>query len=154
MADMHPVLNPSQRAHLSVVAAGIEETIVEIEHLLDPDIDRRSLLTRFDDDLPTGFAERARVILDDIRTDVAAFAEAFSLEGRAFSRAGSVMAHCSAQIVRIEESGGRHLRGYGAVAPGLDAVLAPHLESFRAKFAAIRFLLHDQGSAEDPYGSA
>jgi hypothetical protein len=148
MADTHPVLNPSQRAHLSVVAGGIEETIAEIEHLLDPDIDRGSVLTHFEDDLPIGFAERARSILDEIRVDVASFADRFSLDERRFSRAGSVMAHCSAQIVRIEESGAKSLRGYGAVAPGLDTVLTPWLESLRTKFAAIRFLLRD-GSTSD-----
>jgi hypothetical protein len=137
-----PLVNKAQRVHLSVLAAGIEETVTEIEHFLDRDLDRDSVLTSYAADVPAGFAERVGPILDQLRAHVAVFSERFSLDSRWFSRASSIEAHVSAQIVRLDESGVKQLRGYGAVSEDLDAVLAPELELFRAAFAAIRALLH------------
>ena len=137
-----PFVNKSQRAHLSVLAAGIEDTVTEIEHFLDPDLDRDSILTHYAADLPAGFAERIRPILGEVRAHVAVFSERFSLDSHRFSRASSIEAHISAQIVRLDESGVKQLRGYGAVSEDLDAVLAPDLDRFREAFAAIRALLH------------
>ena len=61
---------------------------------------------------------------------VAVFSERFSLDSRWFSRASSIEAHVSAQIVRLDESGVKQLRGYGAVSEDLDAVTSRRSSSF------------------------
>jgi hypothetical protein len=142
VAPTRPIVNKFQRAHLSVLAAGIEDTIVDIEHFIDPDLDRDSVLTHYAADLPPDFADCVRPILDQLRDHVAVFSERFSLEPRWVSRVSSVEAHVSEQIVRLDESGVKQLRGYDAVAAELGAVLAPTLEEFRRRFAEIRSLLH------------
>jgi hypothetical protein len=145
MATHRALLNESQRAHLSVLAAGIEETLSDIERFVDPHLDADAVMTHHVSDLPSGFVERVRPILADLRGRVATFAERFSLDARSFSRSSSIGAHISAQIVRLDESGVTQLRGYGAVAHELDAILAPELEGFREQFAEIGGLLRRGG---------
>jgi hypothetical protein len=59
------LLSGPQRMRLSVLAAGIEDTVAEIEHLLAPHPNQT--LTLFADDLPPSSAERLRPLLESIR---------------------------------------------------------------------------------------
>lgn len=134
------LLSGPQRLRLSVLAAGIEDAVAEIEHLLAREFDQP--LTRFADDLPPGCARRLRPHLESVRAQLVRMKTHFSLEPRDLSRVASIQAQVSAQMVCIDESGVKELRGYGAVAPGLDALLGPALRELRSTFSEMSVVLH------------
>ena len=148
MSSRRDLLNGPQRLHLAVLAASMEDSITEIERLIDPESGLVRRLTHYGDDLPRDFAERVTPILDALRSHVARFAEAFGLEPGRISRAASVRAYVSSELVRIDESGSRQLKGYGAVAPELGAVLEPALQDLRAGFAAVGAALHPRDTVD------
>jgi hypothetical protein len=137
------LLSGPQRLRLSVLAAGIEDSVGEIQRLLDPDLD--GTLTRYADDLPMASAERLRPLLIGIRAQLARMTSVLALEPQSFSRLASVQAQVSAQIVCIDESGVKELRGYGSVAPALGAELGPILRDLRATFREIEAQLRSGG---------
>jgi hypothetical protein len=143
MSDHRALLNGPQRTHLSVLAASIEDTVAEIERLLDPRANHGATLTHYSEDLPPGFAERVRPVLQELRALVAVFAGQFALDPRSYSRASTIGAHVTAEVNRLDDSSVKQLRGYGEVAPQLDSVLAPALEEFRRQLTAIRGMLKD-----------
>jgi hypothetical protein len=135
------LLNASQRDHLSLLAAGIEDALTEIERLLDPHLDSDSVLTRFANDLPPDFDERARPMLEALRAKVTVFAQQFCLDTRSLSRSSSIAANVLSQVIQLDETGDTRLREDGIVAPPLERVLTPALEQFRLGFASIGALL-------------
>jgi hypothetical protein len=148
MPDADHLLNGPQRLHLSVLAAGIEDAIAEIERVLDPRLNAHATLTAYSDDLPAGLEARLRPKLAALRGQVARLTEQFALEPRSFSRASSIRAYVSVEVARIDESTVKQLRGYGSVAPELDAVLAPALADLRRTFTEISASLRDEAAAD------
>jgi hypothetical protein len=72
---------------------------------------------------------------------VDAVSEQLGLETRRVSRAHSIQAFVTAQIVRIEDSYSPKLRAYGAVHPDVASHIDPALNRLHAGFVAIRALV-------------
>ena len=144
MSDSFSVLNGPQRNHFAALLAMMEECIAEIEMLSaahGSDAAARTRLTLLEDDLPAGFVENVEPVLAQLRVDLRALSTRLGLETRRMSRAHSIQALASSEIVRIEDSYSPTLHGYGAVHEDAAKVIDPALNRLHAGFVAIRALL-------------
>lgn len=144
MTEDAGILSGPQRNHFAVLLAQMERYLVEIEQLATPPAEHhadRTRLTRLEDDLPPGFAERVLPLLAELRGEVHALSDQLGVETRRVSRAQSIQALVSAEIVRIEDSYSPKLRSYGAVHEAAAARIDPVLNRLHAGFVAIRALL-------------
>ena len=80
-------------------------------------------------------------VLAQRRVDLLALSTRLGLETRRMSRAHSIQALASSEIVRIEDSYSPTLHGYGAVHEDAAKVIDPALNRLHAGFVAIRALL-------------
>lgn len=142
MTDRSELLNTAQRNHFAVLLAMMEESLADIETLADPVAARDGRLTVRVDDLPPAFTDSVRPLLADFRREVTALAERLGIPPRHASRARSIRAIVTSEVVRIEDSVAARLRGYGAVHPDAASVIGPVLERLHSGFLAIGALLY------------
>ena len=120
-------LTKAQRNHFSVLLSMMEDALARIELLGDLTRAPGGVLTLYDDDVTPEFAVRADAIIARLRDEAAALAKLLGVEPRSFSRARSIRALLSGEIVRVEDSFSAGLKGFGAmsteVAPVLDEAL-------------------------------
>jgi len=126
-----PVLNENQRRHFEVVLSMLEDSLTRIEALCNPASATPDVLTLVEDDLPDDVARRAQPVIESIRAQVARLASDLELAPRRLSRRRAVQALLTSEVIRIDDSARHQLRGYGAVDPRFDDVVAPRLGEIR-----------------------
>ncbi len=131
------VLNPNQRRHFEVLLARLEESLLKIDHLLSPDARRQHTLTHIDDDVPDTYREYALPILAAARRQVVDLARRLELRPRTQSRRRTIMASLRSEVVRIEDSLSRELRGYGDVHASVPQQLDPALDDIANTLSAL-----------------
>jgi hypothetical protein len=142
-----PVLNENQRRHFEVVLSMLEDSLTRIEALCNPASATLGALTVVEDDLPDGVARRAQPVIESIRAQVARLALDLELSPRRLSRRRAVQALLTSEVIRIDDTSSGQLRGYGAVDPRFDDVVAPRLGEIRdAIMSFARMLRRDIGS--------
>lgn len=129
-------ITESQRRHLSVFLAQVEDTLFEVERLATTPPSRK-LLRADRNDFPPGAAASVAPELASIRTDLEALIRTLDLEPLDGSRAREAQGLLAMAIVQLEDAGSRGLRGYGELDPDLVGVLGPALASLRSHFVAI-----------------
>jgi len=130
------VLNAHQRRHFEVLLSELEAALDRIE-ALGQSAQRRGVLSVMDDDLPAGFPERARPLLDALRAEIARFAGQLGLSQLRRSRRRAVEALILAETISIDDSSAGQLRGYGAVDPRFATQVAPALAGLRRQLLAL-----------------
>ncbi len=131
-------MNDPQRTHFEVVLSSLENALLRIEELARGAAADQRVLSTLAPDLPPGFAARAGPPIESVRATVRDLTAAMRLESRSTSSFRTVRALLTSQIVQLEDSEAKRLRGYGPVDPRLAAALNPALESMRADLGAIR----------------
>jgi hypothetical protein len=121
-------LNAHQRRHFEVLFARLEESLARIENLLAGDGVMHRAVSRIDNDLPTGFREHAKPVLDIVGKQISEIATRLALSPRVVSSRRAIAATLSSEAIRIEDSLSHQLRGYGAVDPSVARHLDPILK--------------------------
>jgi hypothetical protein len=136
--DYQRVLNDPQHRHFEVFLSMLENSLTEIKHLsgLSP-AGAEGNLTRYDADLPTGFAESAEPIFISIRKEVATLAQMLEIKPQHRSQARTIRALLTAQLVRLDDSYAAKLRGYGVVDPRAKNAIDPSLDRIRSGLTAL-----------------
>jgi hypothetical protein len=137
----HEFLNANQRRHFEVLLAMLEEELGRIDRLAAEPASPTAALTLVDDDLPAGFAGRARPMLEVTRGMIRDLAARMRLKPRRLSRRRSINAALTAAVIRIDDSLPDELRGYGAVDPRFAEEFGPALDSIRDSINGISALL-------------
>jgi hypothetical protein len=121
--------------------AQMENALDKIMRLARSGSHRHGQLTTYEDDLPPDLADHIESTIARLRERIATMAAEFRLEPRRLSRARHIRAVVTAELVHIEDSYARGLRGYGEVAPELASVLDPYLRELRGDWIAIAVAL-------------
>jgi hypothetical protein len=122
-----------------VVLAKLEDALDEIDRLARPVAhagDRRKL-TVVADDLPPDFASRTDAAIDAARGRIADLAAQLGLAPQRASRFRTVRAILHAEMVRLQDSFSRGLKGYGALDPRAPAVIDPAVRDLVALLATM-----------------
>lgn len=131
------ILNEHQRRHFEVLLGQLEDAIATIAQLVEPAPSMTAALTRDQDDLPPGFARAIRPQLHELRAAVALLARDLALQHRSRSRASAVRSILIAELVRLEDSTSKGLRGYGSVDPRVEHLIDPRLQALHNLLAAM-----------------
>lgn len=133
-----PLLNEPQLRHFEVFLSMLETALNEIERLASVSLlpDRDNLIV-YDSDLPRGFMTHAAPALSALRGQVSDLAHKLGIEPKHRSRKRTVKALLTAELVRIDDSYARKLRGYGAVSPRVQIEIDPDLDRIRADIVAL-----------------
>lgn len=129
-------LTESQRRHLTVFLAQVEDAVESLERLAHDPAHRRAL--RLDRaDLPRDFAPASADDLAQVRAGLAQVAHGLQLQPLERSRRREAMGLVAIAIVQLEDAGTRGLRGYGEVDPDLAEMLDPVLARLRGLLARV-----------------
>lgn len=147
MAVEHPVsaassdnslLNEPQLRHFEVFLSMLESSLSEIETLASSaPVSGPDSLIVYDADLPREFRKQAAPAIGAIREQVSLLAHKLGIEPRHRSRARTVKALLTAELVRIEDSYSQKLRGYGAVSPRVQVEVDPALDRIRTEIVTL-----------------
>jgi hypothetical protein len=143
MSDPAPSipLNGPQRRHFEVVLASLEDALLRVEQLASGTGTDARELTQVDHDVPPAFAVALGPSLAALRAQVSALARSMALEGRRPSTKRTIRAVLTSQIVHLEDSDARRLRGYGEVDPRVPALLDPALAALIGELRELLFAL-------------
>ena len=136
--EFAPLLNQSQRRHLTVTLGLMDEALHKVEILVE-ETGASSPLAG--DSLPPAFVAQAPARLARVRLLSATLADRFGLHWSEPSRRRSVHALLSTLMVRLEDSYAGKLHGYGPVHPELRDRLDPGLDALQAELGALQRLL-------------
>ncbi|MGI8402193.1 MAG: hypothetical protein ACR2NS_11425 [Gemmatimonadaceae bacterium] len=138
-------LNDPQLRHFEVFLSMLETALNEIEWLASPGPTTEGKnLVIFDSDLPGDFMTRAEPAIGAIRQEIAGLSRTLGIEPRHRSRVRTVKALVTAELVRLDDSYARKLRGYGVVNPRVEAEVDPILDRMRTGIVALlRAAEHD-----------
>ena len=141
------LLNEPQLRHFEVFLSMLETALNEIERLagLAPVPGNENLIV-YESDLPREFRTQTGPAIEAIREQVSRLARKLGITPQHRSRARTAQAILTAELVRLDDSYARKLRGYGTVSPRVKEEIDPVLNSMRADIVA---LLHaaEQGGA-------
>ena len=155
MDALEPIpLNGPQRLHFEVILASLEDALARVELIAQGRVPRDGRrLTRVVCDLPEGFLADAAPRIASLRAYVAALSDALALEGSDASALRTARALLTSQVIHLEDSDARRLRGYGTVDPLVRERLDPVLETMRSDVQAILDLLHRPERAQSIGGA-
>ncbi|HSA56522.1 MAG TPA: hypothetical protein VLE53_12515 [Gemmatimonadaceae bacterium] len=131
------LLNGSQRRHFEVLLGMLQDTLSKVERLASEGASDPGGPVVYKEDLPPGFAASIEPAMTELRHLIARFSADHGLRQRAVSRARSIRALLTAELVRIEDSTADKLRGYGAVDPELGTTIDPVLRELHALLGSI-----------------
>lgn len=142
-------LNEPQLRHFEVFLSMLGTALSEIERLARHTLENtQEDLIIYDPDLPHNFAGTSGPAIDAIRHEVGSLAHALNIEPKHRSRLRTVKALLTAELVRLDDSYARKLRGYGTVSPRVEAEVDPILHRIRTQLVALL-----QACEPDPRGS-
>lgn len=127
-----PLLNEPQLRHFEVFLSMLETALHEIEGLTarTPEGTQEGLII-YDPDLPPDFMKTMDPSIAAIRTEVSSLARTLKIEPRHRSSLRTVKAILTSELVRLDDSYARKLRGYGRVDPHIQVELDPILDRIR-----------------------
>jgi hypothetical protein len=141
------LLNEPQLRHFEVFLSMMETALNEVERLTNPEsVPGSENLVVYDSDLPEEFKTHAAPAIGVTREQVARLADALGIQPQHRSRTRTVRAILTAELVRLDDSYARKLRGYGAVSPRVQTEIDPALDSMRANIVALLHLA-ERGAA-------
>jgi hypothetical protein len=133
-------ITESQRRHLAVFLAQVEDAVAEVERLATAPPSSSRLRTD-DLDLPAGFGPAVSPEIERVRAGLVALADTLGLVPLQKSRTREVQGLLSIAVVQLQDAGSRGLKGYGSVHPQLSPLLDPALQELRAGLARILAML-------------
>lgn len=116
----------------------LQETLFKVERLAAEAAPEAGGPVVFKEDLPPGFAESIEPVVTELRGLIARLSADLGLRRRAVSRARSIRALLTAEMVRIEDSTADKLRGYGPIDPRVSTTVDPVLRELHALLGSIR----------------
>ncbi len=131
-------LNEPQRRHFAVMLASLEESLHRIEMLAGDDTPDARRLTQLQHDVADDFLPRTAPVVAALRAQLNELADAMDLGAHHQSKARTIGALLTSQMLRVQDSYARKLRGYGTVDPRLAPELDPIMESMERMIAALR----------------
>jgi hypothetical protein len=139
-------LNEPQHRHFEVFLSMLENALNEIEGLSRPSTGQRvDRLSIYDFDLPADFAVSARPLFESIRAEMNSLADSLGIAQRHHSTKRTVSALLTAELVRLDDSYTRKLRGYGPVKPEATTVIDPILDEIRTALTGLLAALDSSG---------
>lgn len=136
--DDNVILNEPQRRHFEVFLAMLENALEEIEGLASlPLKSSEDSVTVYDPDLPKAFCDQARSVISSVRSRTRSLASVLKIETQHRSRVRTVRALLTAELVRLDDSYARKLRGYGRVNPRVERELDPLLDAIRSELVQL-----------------
>jgi hypothetical protein len=128
------LLNEHQRRRLEVVLSHVEAALLEIERLSvsGPGVVRAGVLTTIEADYPAHFTRDLAPLAAGIRDELARAKQAWGLGARRMSATRAISARVKSEMIRLQDSEPRRLKGYGIVHPDLDRTLTPLLHRLGA----------------------
>ena len=116
----------------------LEEALLKIENLAQRShTDTKGMLTTYDHDLPSGFAASVGPLLESIRAQTAILRDLLDIQQQHRSAHRAVKAILTGELVRLDDSYGRKLGGYGAVDEQVHTTLDPILDEIRSSLVAM-----------------
>lgn len=115
----------------------LQDTLSKVERLASEGAPDAGGPVVYKEDLPPGFAASIEPELIELRRLIARFSTDHGLRQRTVSRARSIRALLTAELVRIEDSTADKLRGYGAVDPELGTTIDPVLRELHTHLRTI-----------------
>jgi hypothetical protein len=113
------------------------ETLGEIEDLVMSPAGWSNALVAYDDDVPAELRNSLPHVLESLREEIVALAGLLAVEPIHRSRSRLVRAMVTSEIVRLDDSYAKKLKGYGPVDPRAKEVIDPHLDRIRAALAKL-----------------
>lgn len=146
-----PLLNEPQRRHFEVFLSMLETALNEVEMLGSdaPPAPEESLVVQ-DSDLPKDFSTRAHPAVQVIRRQITSLGRTLDIKPRHISRARRVKALLTAELVRLDDTYARKLRGYGAVSPRIAAEIDPVLDRIRTEIVDLLLACERQPRDSNP----
>jgi hypothetical protein len=141
---MTDVLNENQRRHFSVLLTMLAQSTARVEALAAESPPVESALVESVDDLPVGFGRRIEPHVRSLRAAITSLASQLEIQPKRQSRRNSIRALLVTEIVRLEDSMARGLRGYGNVDPRVQELVDPKLKVLIQELQAIRGVLEDR----------
>lgn len=137
-SDNDSLLNEPQLRHFEVFLSMLETALNEIERLASPaSVHGSENMIVYDSDLPREFRAQAGPAIGAIREQISELAHQLGIEPQHRSRARTVKAVLTAELLRADDSYARKLRGYGAVSPRVQVEVEPALDRIRADIVAL-----------------
>lgn len=132
------LLNEPQLRHFEVFLSMFETALNEIERLASPaSAPPKESLVVLDSDLPGDFKTRAEPLIGVLRQEIGSLAHSLGIDPQHRSRARTVRALLTAELVRLDDSYARKLRGYGVVRPRVQVEVDPVLDRMRGELVAL-----------------
>ncbi|MGH7603316.1 MAG: hypothetical protein ACRENK_04870 [Gemmatimonadaceae bacterium] len=101
-------------------------------------------LVIYDADLPADLRERVAPAIQSIRREIASLAHGLGIEPQHRSRRRKAKAILTAEMLRLDDSYARKLRGYGEVSPQAATEIDPILDKMRTDLVdLLRLCGHD-----------
>lgn len=119
-------LNQAQKRAVTNRLRALEQMVYEFERL--PSRDEIGILWRLQTHLTADQHRAFQALFEQVRAEIRILADEFELEAERSDSLRILRAEASvlwADLIDLEPA---KLRNYGAVAPGLDATLGPHVE--------------------------
>ena len=138
------MLNDNQRRHYFVLLSMLAQSMARLETLAAPRPSSGPSLVVYDDDLPSDFLERSEPHVRAVHQLLGQLAETLRVQPKRVSRRNSVRAVLVTEIVRIEDSLSKGLRGYGEVDPRVHSELDPMLQNVITELQRIRGALESR----------
>jgi hypothetical protein len=135
------ILNANQRRHYHVLLTMLAQSAGRLAEIASPRHTGDSPFLTYDNDLPADFAARIAPHLDALRATLDSLAQRLDMRSKRVSRRNAVRAILVTDIVRLEDSMARGLRGYGQVDNRVRDVLDPMLQALVAELQAMRRIL-------------
>ena len=144
MGSMPDILNENQRRHFSVLLTMLAQSTFRVEDLAMARTSAESAVVEFIEDLPDGFEKRIEPHVRSLREALTRLAGELEIQPKRQSRRNSIRALLVTEIVRLEDSMARGLRGYGTVDPRVQEVVDPKLNVLIRELQAIRRILEER----------
>ena len=131
-------LNEPQHRHFAVMLASLEDALHRVESLAGDNTPDPRRLTQLQHDVADDLAERTAPLIAALREQLSELAAAMELGAHNQSKYRTIGALLTSQMLHVQDSYARKLRGYGTVDPRLSAELDPIMESMERALAELR----------------
>lgn len=145
-SDAGPLLNEPQLRHFAVFLSMLEAALSEVDLLTtDSRSTAQRSLTADNLDLPHDFRRRAIPAIEAIGREIAALVRTLDIKPHGRSRRRQVKALLTAELVRLDDSYARKLRGYGPVSRRVALEVDPFLDRIRSQLVDLLRACEDEG---------